>query len=246
MTMAVKTKDKPKLKPKSDTAQWVEDAAKHAGLKYAALGRLLNERLQKNFDRSMPSKMAAGQRQVTAEEMIAIAELTGFALPDALIPRSLSGRDKVPSTTPTTVRHHSDVNLPEQSIDHMPLWNRGDGYRIDEPHLVKDDARLVAFLSPYLTGVAQNKYEIWRLMSAVIDSGPCKAGSYLVVEIGRQPNPKAYVLAFCNDKKLPRFRVWMGPNLLAAPLIPAAEYPDFIDGRDANVAGVVLKCWPEP
>lgn len=246
MTMAVKTKDQPKQKPKSDTAQWVEDAAKHAGLKYAALGRLLNERLQKNFDRSMPSKMAGDKRQVTAEEMIAIAEVTGYALPEALIPQNLSGSNKKSSTAPPPTRHHSDINFPDQTIDHMPLWNRGDGYRIDEPHLIKDDARLVAFLSPYLTGVAQNKYEIWRLISRAIDSGDCKAGSYLVVEMGRQPNPKAYVLAFCNEKKLPRFRVWMGPNLLAAPLIPAAEYPDFVDGRDANVAGVVLDCWPKP
>ena len=66
--------------PAAPINQWVRDALEHSGLSQAELARRLFERrvLSAN-DRSMVNKMA-NFRDVTAEEALAIAEITGFPL----------------------------------------------------------------------------------------------------------------------------------------------------------------------
>jgi SOS-response transcriptional repressor LexA len=76
---------------KSNIAQWVTAALKHAeNMPQAELARRLATRLRVGFDRSKVQKMANGKREVSAEEMLAIEEITGFPAPaearTALVP----------------------------------------------------------------------------------------------------------------------------------------------------------------
>lgn len=65
----------PKLPPIN---QWVVDAMAHANMSQAELGRRLHARKLIGDDRSVANKIALGRRDVSAEEAIAIAEITGF------------------------------------------------------------------------------------------------------------------------------------------------------------------------
>lgn len=143
-----------------------------------------------------------------------------------------------------SVSAKDEPHAPFRNPDDMFLWNQGDGYRIDEPERATDE-EIRAFLAPYITGPAKNKYEVWFINSDVLEKGPCKAGSYLVVEIGREPNPREVVLAITNSKKLPIFRYWVGRILVPAPMIPS-KLPTLVEGRDATVLGVVVAWYPPP
>lgn len=59
-------------------SNWLREALKHSDMSKAELARRLSVRLQRSFDRSIVQKMAAGTRKVAADEMLAIAEITGF------------------------------------------------------------------------------------------------------------------------------------------------------------------------
>lgn len=70
---------------KSPMAQWVEDAMEHAsGMSQSDLARALATRLRVGFDRSKVYKILKGERDVSAEEMLAIEEITDFPAPAAL------------------------------------------------------------------------------------------------------------------------------------------------------------------
>lgn len=69
-------------KKKSNIAQWVAAAMAHAdNMSQAELGRRLAGRLRTGFDRSKVQKMLADLREVSAEEMLAIEEITGYPAP---------------------------------------------------------------------------------------------------------------------------------------------------------------------
>lgn len=65
-------------------AQWVEAAIAHAEIDQAELARRLAERLRADFDRSKVNKIVLSRRKVSADEMLAIEEITGFPAPAAL------------------------------------------------------------------------------------------------------------------------------------------------------------------
>lgn len=58
--------------------QWVVDAMKHAGISQAELSRQLHARKLIGDDRSVANKIALGRRDVSADEAIAIEQITGF------------------------------------------------------------------------------------------------------------------------------------------------------------------------
>lgn len=64
--------------------EWVAKALQHGDMKQAELARLLTERLGRAIDRAAVNKMTLRDekaRKVTADEMLAISEITGYALP---------------------------------------------------------------------------------------------------------------------------------------------------------------------
>ena len=65
-------------------AQWVEAALLHRSISQAELAKELAQRLRVDFDRSKVNKIVLDKRQVSAEEMLAIEEITGFPAPAAL------------------------------------------------------------------------------------------------------------------------------------------------------------------
>lgn len=73
--MPPKPKTPAKLKPIN---RWVVDAMAHAGMSQAELSRRLHARKLIGDDRSVANKIALGKREVSADEAIAIAEITGF------------------------------------------------------------------------------------------------------------------------------------------------------------------------
>lgn len=73
--MPPKPKTPPKLKPIN---RWVVDAMTHAGMSQAELSRRLHARKLIGDDRSVANKIALGKRDVSADEAIAIAEITGY------------------------------------------------------------------------------------------------------------------------------------------------------------------------
>ncbi len=70
-------------RPARPINQWVRDALAHAGVAQAELARKLSARLRVSYDRSIVNKMTIG-RDVSAEEMFAISELTGFETPNVV------------------------------------------------------------------------------------------------------------------------------------------------------------------
>lgn len=69
-------------KKKSNISQWVAAAMEHADkMSQAELARRLASRLRVGFDRSKMQKILADRREVSAEEMLAIEEITGFPAP---------------------------------------------------------------------------------------------------------------------------------------------------------------------
>jgi hypothetical protein len=113
-------------------------------------------------------------------------------------------------------------------------WH-GDGHRVDVSQATGDAK---TFFDKHLTGPNR---QAWYLTSDILDAGPCKPGSYLVVETGRSPGFKAVVLAYRGDT--PLFRIWVGGSLITASQTFKDE-PALVEGRDARVAGVVIACWP--
>lgn len=72
-------------KKKTQLIQWVEAAMSHnRDMGQAELARALETRLRVEFDRSKVYKILKGERKVSAEEMLAIEEITGFPAPAAL------------------------------------------------------------------------------------------------------------------------------------------------------------------
>jgi SOS-response transcriptional repressor LexA len=72
-------------KKKTPLVQWVEEAMAHASMSQSDLARALQARLRTDFDRSKVYKIVTtGTRKVSAEEMLAIEEVTGFPAPAAL------------------------------------------------------------------------------------------------------------------------------------------------------------------
>lgn len=65
------------------STDWVAEALSHSGLSQAALAERLSVRLRRPIDRSMVNKMVLGKRDVRADEMLAISEITGLAMPAA-------------------------------------------------------------------------------------------------------------------------------------------------------------------
>lgn len=98
-------------------AIWVQEALKHANMSGAELARRLSERLGRSIDRAAVSKMQLTEatprtkpRAVSADEMMAISEITGYPppiLPEEVVSRvpliswvsagSLNGTDGVDS-----------------------------------------------------------------------------------------------------------------------------------------------------
>lgn len=71
-------------KKKTPLIQWVESAMSHSNMGQSDLARALETRLRTEFDRSKVYKIVSGQRKVSAEEMLAIEEITGFPAPAAV------------------------------------------------------------------------------------------------------------------------------------------------------------------
>ncbi len=62
---------------------WVLEAIKRSGVSQAELARRLTDKLGRSVDRAAVNKMVKGQRDVAADEMLAIADVTGFPVPFA-------------------------------------------------------------------------------------------------------------------------------------------------------------------
>lgn len=61
--------------------KWLEKALDSSGLSQTALAEKLNARVPKTVDRSIINKMVLGKRAISGEELLHIAEITGFPLP---------------------------------------------------------------------------------------------------------------------------------------------------------------------
>lgn len=67
-------------------SEWVNAALSASGLNQAALSDALNTRVSKKIDRSIINKMTLGKRSISAEEMLAISDITGYPLPSRIQP----------------------------------------------------------------------------------------------------------------------------------------------------------------
>lgn len=63
--------------------EWVAKALEYTGMSQAELARRLHERFGWNDDRSIINKITKGKRDISALEIMQIAEITGYPLPDS-------------------------------------------------------------------------------------------------------------------------------------------------------------------
>jgi phage repressor protein C with HTH and peptisase S24 domain len=75
--------------------QWVSQALEASGKSQAKLAEDMGAKLQAPMDRSKVNKIVLDKRKMSAEEMLAISEITGAALPNELSPASVSIAGKV-------------------------------------------------------------------------------------------------------------------------------------------------------
>lgn len=68
----------------SPIAQWVNAAMLHRSMSQAELARELARHFRVDFDRSKVNKIVTDRRDVSAGEMLAIEEITGWPIPDGL------------------------------------------------------------------------------------------------------------------------------------------------------------------
>lgn len=64
---------------------WLSSALERSGMTQAALADAMTERMRATIDRSKVNKMMLGKRTISAEEMLAIAEITGAPLPSSQV-----------------------------------------------------------------------------------------------------------------------------------------------------------------
>lgn len=69
-----------------ELARWVADALEASGLTQGALADAIERATRLPMDKSKVNKMVLGKRSVSAEEMLAIAKITGQPLPDRSSP----------------------------------------------------------------------------------------------------------------------------------------------------------------
>jgi SOS-response transcriptional repressor LexA len=67
-------------------AQWVSAAINHKKISQAELARQLRSELRRSYDRSMVYKMLKGERDVSANELVAIERITGLYMPSDMRP----------------------------------------------------------------------------------------------------------------------------------------------------------------
>ncbi len=61
--------------------EWANKALEHSGLKQAELGRLLAEKYGWSENRSILNKILSGERDLKADEMLALWKATGYPIP---------------------------------------------------------------------------------------------------------------------------------------------------------------------
>ncbi len=61
--------------------EWLIEALQSSGMSQSALADQLNSKVVKAVDRSTINKMCLGKRAISAEELLAIADITGFPVP---------------------------------------------------------------------------------------------------------------------------------------------------------------------
>lgn len=62
-------------------SDWVKDALDFSGMSGAELARRLSSRVGRSIDRAAVNKILKGLRRVSADEMVAISDITGFPAP---------------------------------------------------------------------------------------------------------------------------------------------------------------------
>lgn len=62
-------------------AQWLKEALAAADMKQAELARRLSKKLGRTVDKAAVNKMTLETRDISGEELLAIADITGYALP---------------------------------------------------------------------------------------------------------------------------------------------------------------------
>lgn len=66
-------------------AKWLQEVLEVTGISQAEMARLLAEKLGRNVERAAVNKMAGGGRGITAEELLAIEEITGWEAPKHIV-----------------------------------------------------------------------------------------------------------------------------------------------------------------
>lgn len=108
--------------PAAPINQWVRDALEHSGLSQAEMARRLFERKAISADdRSMVNKMA-NFRDVTADEALAIAEITGFPLYT-----DSSDTHLVPLVAPVSAGALMSEDFRDEILDTLTIGGIGDG-----------------------------------------------------------------------------------------------------------------------
>lgn len=60
---------------------WLQIALNHAGLSQAEAARQLTARLRRSVDRAAVNKMVKGTREISADELLVLEEITGYPAP---------------------------------------------------------------------------------------------------------------------------------------------------------------------
>lgn len=113
-------------KKKTNISQWVASAMQFADrMAQAELGRRLEARLRVGFDRSKVQKILKGTRAVSADEMLAIEEITGFPAPA----EARSGLVPVPLVDWVSAGKLSDATsqLPVEKVPLLAFADLGHG-----------------------------------------------------------------------------------------------------------------------
>lgn len=82
--------------------EWLKTALEVSGLSQAEVSRRLGDKLNRSYARSMINKMANGQRKISAEELIALSEITGQSIKKRSVQTDPRNTTETKSNAPTS------------------------------------------------------------------------------------------------------------------------------------------------
>lgn len=124
----------------------------------------------------------------------------------------------------------------DKRADMVMFSGSGDGHLVDASAAT---GKIAEFFRTHMGPTC----EAWQITTDLLDATAAKPGAYVVIEVGREPEPRAVVLALVREgpgMPVPVFRVWVGGKLITASATPSDAPVIVVDNDRVTLTAAVL------